>query len=360
MDPILENLGLDGGNLTSYQRQARRPYINDAGQAVVAIPTGRLHPESGLEVLQEQPIADQLAAYSSTLRRGDWERIDARLLQAAQERLTIYGALSARGLTFNAGGLGSVVSQWENVSEMTDAEITMDGETSNDRDRIEFDMQGVPIPMIHKDWKLSIRSLEASRTSGQSLDVTTGTAAARSVTRTIERMLLTGANVNAANREGTSFTLPGLTNWASRKTKTLSDWSNGTVTPETIYTEIEEMITTMEQQRCYGPFILFVPNTALYRFREDYKADSDRTLMDRVMATGKISEIVVSDSLDSNDVIMLEPTDQFLDIAEAAGFSTVQWQSGSGFTLMFKSYMAAALRLKTDFDGHVGVMHGSW
>lgn len=351
------NSGLAGGENSTL---AMRPYIATngryAGHAVVTVNTGQLD-ESGNPVYAEKPINT-----NATLRKDEWIDLEDQIIEAARERLVIVEDMQAAGLTYNVGGLGTIISEWETASEITDAQITMDGETVNDKDRQAFGLNGVPIPVIQKDFTIGERMLLASRQRGAALDVTTGTEAARAVARKSEHMVFFGANIGASNSAGTSYSIPGLTTFADRETFTISDWSDTStpITPETIFSEILQMVAKMEtEQRSFGPFDIYIPGVYASRFREDFKANSDKTLMERVTDEDVINRVRVSDVLTDGNVVMIEPNRRYLDLAVAADVTTVQWQSGSGFTNHFKTYAAWAPRLKSDYDGRTGIMHAS-
>ena len=349
------NSGLSGGENDTL---AKRPYIATSGRhkghAVIAVNTGQMD-ESGNPVYAERPINT-----NATLRKDEWIDLEDQIVEAARERLVVVDDLIGAGLTYNVGGLGTLISEWETGSEMTDADITMDGESVAEKDRVEFGLKGVPIPILHKDFSIGERMLLASRQRGAALDVTTGTEAARSVARRWEKLVFFGGGVASVNSAGTSYSIPGLLNFPDRETFTISDWSDSAVTPQTIHSEILQMVSKMEtEQRCYGPFDVYIPGAYAYRFREDYKADGDKTLMQRVTDEDVIKRVRVSDVLTDGNVSMFEPNRRYLDLAMAADITTVQWQSGSGFTNHFKTYAASAPRLKADFDGRTGIMHGS-
>lgn len=354
MDTSLQAL-LSGGENALL---ARRPYIAThgkyIGQPVITVNTGQLD-ESGNPVYAERAINT-----NATLRKDEWIDLEDAIIEAARERLVIVDDFRSAGLTYNVGGLGTLISEWETGSEITDAEITMDGESMTNKDRQNFGLTGVPIPIIQKDFSIGERTLMASRTRGSSLDVTTGAEAARSVARTSERLVFFGSTIGATNSDGQSYTIPGLTTFAGRQTDTISNWANPAVTPQTIFTEILDMVSLMETgQRSFGPFTLYIPGAYASRFREDFKANSDRTLMERVLAEPAIRAVRVSDVLTVGNVLFLDMTNRYMDLAVAADVSTIQWQSGSGFTSYFKTFAAWAPRLKRDFDGRCGILHAT-
>ncbi len=215
---------------------AKRPYIATAGryagQSVVAVNTGQMD-NQGQPLYAEKPIQA-----NATLRKDEWIDLEDTIIESARERLVIVDDLQSAGLTYNVGGLGTLISEWETASEITDAEITMDGESTADKDRQEFGLNGVPIPVIQKPFSIGERMLMASRQRGASLDVTTGTEASRAVARMSEKMVFNGASIGANNSAGQRYTVPGLTNFPGRATFTLSDWSDdANVTPEDIHTD---------------------------------------------------------------------------------------------------------------------------
>lgn len=338
---------------------AQRPYIatngKHAGKAVVTYNTGQMD-NQGMPVYAERPINT-----NATLRKDEWIDLEDQIIEAARERLVIIDDLQAAGLTYDVGGLGTIISEWETGSEMTDAEITMDGESTRDKDRQEFGLNGVPIPVIGKDFKIGERMLMASRQRGAGLDVTQGVEAGISVARTSESLVFNGGRIGAVNSAGNRYTIPGLTNFNGRSTFTMSDWSDETnVSPEDIFKEILEMVQQLEtEERHFGPFTIYIPGAYAFRFRQDFKEFSDKTLMERVTSEDVIDRVRVSDVLATGNVVMVQMDRKVLDLGVASDISTIQWQSGSGWTNHFQTFAAWAPRLKQDFDSRCGILHAS-
>lgn len=333
---------------------ASRPYINEEGHPCITVNTGQLD-KDGMPVYKEQRIHT-----NATLRKDEWVRLDEVLLESARERLVVVEDLRSAGLTYNVGGLGVLISEWEKSSEITDAEITMDGESDVDHDRQEFGLNGVPIPVIQKRFKIGERVLMASRTRGAALDVTTGVEAARAVARTSEKMVFNGTVLGPVVSDGNSYQIYGLTTFPDRATLAIADWALGATTPETILANINSMIQLLEtQERHYGPFTLYIPGGVSHRFREDFKANSDKTLMQRVLEIEAIKNVRVSDVLNIKHVVLVELDRGTIDLAVASDLSNIQWGSPSGWTNYFQTFAAWAPRMKADFDGRCGVLHAT-
>lgn len=358
----LAAMGIDGGEAAIL---SKRPYINARGALVVDVPAGYDHAK-GVQLYRQREIATPgNFNVNATLRKDEWLVLDQEILESYRERLTVVDDLRARGLVQNVGGLGVLISEWENASEITDAAIDMNGEppATGKKDRQTFGLTGVPIPVIHKEFDIGERVLMASRQRGASLDVTTGVEASRSCARTVEGMFINGVSgaLGASNSDGNTYQIYGLTTFPNRvQYTTLSDWSDSGTTPETILDEILLMVAEMEtNQRRYGPFALYIPADCSFQFYQDFKAESDKTLMQRVLEDPRIDSVKVADTLAAGNVLLIQMDRTTLDIAEAAPESNIQWASGSGWTNHFQTFAALAPRLKTDFDGRCGILHGT-
>lgn len=335
----------------------KRPYVNDRGKSVIAVNTGKKDPKTGKWIYAEREIQT-----NATLRKDEWLDLDQQLVESARERLVIVDDLRSAGLTYGVGGLGTMVAEWEAGSEITDAEATMDGESATEEDRQEFNLKGVPIPVIQKRFRIGERVLLASRTRGSALDVTAGIEASRSVARKSEDMVFNGLpDMGSVNSDGNSYQIHGLTNWPDRVQYSISDWSDSdNVTPQDILSEILQMVQTMEtSQRHYGPFNIYIPRNFAFRFREDFKAEVTGTLMQRVLAEESISAVKVADQLAESNVSMLEMDRGVIDLAVASDITNIQWASPSGWTNYFQTFCAWAPRLKTDYDGRTGILHAT-
>lgn len=355
-DVNITSLQEDPSKVSEDSILSSRPYINDKGESVIAVNTGQIDSETNEMVYAEQKIHT-----NATLRKDEWIQLEKDILEAAQRRLVIIDDLRTNNLVKGVGGLGTIVSEWESASEMTDAEITMDGESKNpEKDRQEFEIHSVPIPVISKSFRIGKRTWLASRNRGASLDTTQQIQAARSVARVSENMVFNGTNLGTVNSAGSRSTVYGLTTFPSRATANISDWADPSTTGETILQEALGLVSIMETtQRHYGPFHLYIPGNMLFQFRQDYKAFSDKTLMQRLLEEDAIENIRASDMLANSNVCMVQMEPEVIDLAVAADITTVQWETGSQWSSHFQVFAAWAPRLKEDFNDRCGIMHAT-
>lgn len=331
---------------------AKRPYIANEGpyrgKSVIAVNTGRKN-EAG------EPIyAEKVISTNATLRKDEWISLEDAVLEAAEERLSIVNDIPR----YNVGGLGVQIAEWETVGQMTEATVAMDGDTVGEKDRVGFGLDGVPIPMIFKDFQLSERALLASRSRGADLETINAYAAGRVVAEKSEDMIFSGLDIGTV--PGSTYQVYGLLNKPNRPVQLISDWSSSGVSNETILAEILSMIGELEvEQRVYGGLTLYIPTAYAGRFRGDFKANSDKTLRQRVLELEEIGDIKIVDRMPVGNVVLIQMNRRTMDLAVAADLSTVNWQSGSGFTNFFKTYAAWAPRIKVDANSRFGYIHGA-
>ena len=95
---------------------------------------------------------------NSMLRKDEWEELDRAVVAAAVPPLRVIAALERAGLTSPLGSLGTLVSQYNVVSEMTAANANLRGHAAGDKDLVDFDIRGVPVPVIFKEFELDAQS----------------------------------------------------------------------------------------------------------------------------------------------------------------------------------------------------------
>jgi len=133
-----------------------RPYVNE-----------QVGKKDGKPVYKKVPVAN------ATLLRDEWIEIDRVVQKVARERLVGVSDLFNAGLTYNiSNAMGKTVLEYQDMNDPGSANISMDGATMGQGDRPKYSTKYLPIPIIHGDFTIDQRSLEASRNSGDSLDTT--------------------------------------------------------------------------------------------------------------------------------------------------------------------------------------------
>lgn len=299
---------------------------------------------------------------NSLLRKQEWEELDAAVVRAARFPLRAVEDVRSRGLVQPLGGIGTTVSQWNVSSEMTRAAISMSGRSENDLDRVDFQLAGVPVPIAHKSFVIGSRELDASRRMGDGLDVTTAEEATRVVGESLENMLFNGASVTFNQN-----TIYGYRTHPNRITDTASNFGGGTWDDPTqdlddVVPTVSGMISAANNNRHYGPFVLYL-STDQYNFAAlNYFDDgSDTTPLDRIQRFPQIEAVqqIDAEMLPDGQAVLVQMSRSVVDWAEAMMIRLVEWTSGDGLTGNFKVMAVATPRVKARYDGKSGVVHAT-
>lgn len=286
---------------------------------------------------------------NSVLRKDEWELVDSRVVDIAKQRLVAVGDLRAAGLVQNLGSFGVTMSTFETLSDMTEADVDMDGGTAGEEDRVEHGQVTIPIPVIHKNFRIGLRVLESSRRMGQSLDTTQAEKSARLVADKLEHILFYGATGIVVN----SQSLYGLTTHPHVNTVSGSDW--GTIA--NIYTNVNSAVIANEADNYFGPYVLYVAKTQFGEMRAIHDDGSGETALERVLRGfgGTITAVKPADTLTAGTAVLVQMTRDVVDLAVGVDVSTVQWETRGGFFQHFKIFGAMAPRVKSDYGEQSGI-----
>lgn len=288
-------------------------------------------------------------AVNATLRKDEWEQIDARVNEVMRQRLTVVSDLRSRGLVQRVS-LGTVLRRTERLGDFDDAEVSFDGDTAPQRDRPDFLQDVIPVPVIAKDFEVNWRQLAASRERGEALDVTAAALAARKVADKIQDLFAngygSGPGTNPASSDG--LTIPGLSTAASALTVSGSDWAAASTG---IVADVVNMLKTAYNANLFGPFLLYVPKNYWAVLQDDYSTSKgDRTFLERIRAFDDIEDVRPLDSLAAGsaaqaNVHLVQMTEDVWDLTEAQDVTTVQWEKNP-FVTKFRVLFVGGPQIK--------------
>lgn len=292
---------------------------------------------------------------TTTLRHEDHKRYDKKLIEIARQRLNGIKDLITMGLVENLGGLGVILSMYERIGDMQPATISMDGKTRGKNDRPTFDEVGVPIPIVHEDWSLGFRHIEAARNGNSgNLPTTQMAMATRRVYDRLEDMLFNGAPEIVVDGK----TIYGYTTHPARLTGNVTeDWS--TASGVEIVADVKDMLAQAYDNNRFGPFVIYVAKDIWANIQTDYSAaKGSDTITDRIEKFKDIKEVKAGDSLADGQVVMVQMTDDVVDLAKAQDVRNLQWNVDPMET-EYKVFGAMVPRIKSDRNGSCGVIHYS-
>lgn len=296
----------------------------------------------------------------SSLRTNDvllydeWKEIDKAVLKAYQDRLVGTSDLISRGLVYNLGnGLGKTVLGYQDASDIEDAQMSMDGVTRGRKDRPEFDINYLPLPITHADFSFSAREIEASRNGNMPLDTTMAELAARKVAEKIETVLFTGASTYTFG----GGVIYGYLDEPNRNTYTITtNWDDSGAIP---LDDVINMKQALINDRCYGPYVLYIPTNWELALDEDHSSYYAITRRERLLKIAGISDIKVADKLTSDYAVLVQMTSDVIRLVNGMNITTVQWDTEGGMQVNFKVMAIQVPQTRHDQSGKCGICIGT-
>lgn len=293
---------------------------------------------------------------NGTLRKDEWVIVDRAVVAVAKKRMVGVNDLVSRGLVYRIpNGLGTTILETENISDMSAADMTMDGSTPGTEDRVNYELVGLPLPLTHKSFRTSIRSLTASRKQGQPLDVTQAAVASMKVAERIEETLFTGGD----NLKFGGSTIYGYQDFPQRTEVSLSsNWDASGVTGANIRDDVLAMKQASIDDKHYGPWIVYIPTSYETVLDEDYStAKGQNTIRERILQIAGISEIKVADYLTADNVVMVELAQETVRMVIGLDPTVVEWESQGGMIMHHKVMAIIVPQLRADQNGTSGIVH---
>jgi len=288
-----------------------------------------------------------------TLMRDEWVQFDRVVMQTARERLAITQMLLSAGLRYELpNALGTMTLDWEmEKGDLVDAEVTMSGLVEATKDRLEFVSTSMPIPIFHKEFFYNLRHLEAARRSGRNIETTHAQVATRKVAELVERTIFTGLTIAGG-------TIYGLTNHPSRKLLTMTAPGWLTAAGSVIVSDVRRMVDALALSPNFmeGPYTLFVARQYASHFAEDYKVESDDTILQRIEAVDGIARVVFTTKLVAG-ALLVQMTSDVIEIIDGLPPTLVEWDSHAGFQHNFKLFAIQLPRIRANGDGQTGIAH---
>lgn len=284
------------------------------------------------------------------LRKDEWIQLDETLIGVARQRLIGINDLKSRGLTLNLGGLGTLISQYEQLADMTAADVDYAGITDGEKDSVTFTLVSVPVPIIHKDFSINIRR-QAASTSAQShgspIDTTQITTAGQKVTEQMEEILFNGFTGGALD----GSTLYGYTTHTSINSQSGSDWGTAT-NPQT---DVIAAMNVLEGDRYYGPWLAYISTTQFGQLRNFFTDGSGDQIFDRLKRLVGLEDVRPGDRLTDGTGLLVSMRRDVVDLAIGQDLTVVEWDAKGGLVQNFKVMTAIAPRIKADAAGGSGI-----
>jgi uncharacterized linocin/CFP29 family protein len=291
----------------------------------------------------------------SILRENEWRAYDTAVTETARGTYTLVSDMMENGLrTKLPNPMATPQLVWDRQGDMTGAQIDMTGESNDIRDRMEYGQDSMPIPLIHKGFRLNIRTLWASRQNGTGLDVSQTEQATRVVVEATEKLFLYG-NYSAGAGVGRVY---GMTTYPYRNVGVLGvNWLTATGTQ--IFDNVNSMVEAAEAKGNFGPFVLYIPRNWAPAMRRDYDRTTNKgtSVLKRILEIESIKAVKTNVFLPLNNVILLPLNKNTAEVLDGIQPRLIEWSNNGGMELVYKVISIVLPRLKRDGLDQNGIVH---
>jgi uncharacterized linocin/CFP29 family protein len=314
-------------------------------------------PASVAQKLLKSNFDPRVLRTNDILVRNEWIAYDNAVIEIARARLNTVAAFINAGLTYDLpNAMGKPVIAWRQTGDIDPAEVAMDPVTRAQKDKPDAKLVSMPIPIIHKEFMVSIRELATSRLSGDPLDVSMASLAGRKVAEKVESIIWNGVTMGNVN----GGVVRGILTDTARNTAgfgTNGAWSAAAKTGANILADIDTMTAALRGDHYFGPYTLFIPADAETKLDQDYTTTYAKTIRNRILENSQIKNIVVSDALPTANVVLMQMSRDVFDLVIGMQPTTVQWETLGGLEQNFKVMAIILPRTKSDYSGQSGIFH---
>lgn len=313
----------------------------------------------GQNYVRQQLLADEqkldVIRHNASLPDEAWNTVEDAVYPAMKSVLNVYDDIRGSGLTVDES-IFNKTSEWQPIDDDHEATVAMDPETATEEGHVDYELDGVPLPIIMADFSIGWRDSGTSGDmSGGSLDTLNADAAGRAVAEASEDLVINGWGPSIGTN---GYEAHGLTTFPDRHTGSLGDW---TTSPGAVRDDLRAMAQDLKDDnyRPEGPGYNVYVERSYYDALEDIDPDGtgDLLVRDRVENLSFLNAIRPTDSLDAGEAVMFRPTRDVIDLAVAQSPTTVQWEGP--FRDHFKVMASWTPRIKADARGQCGLAHYS-
>jgi len=326
-----------------------RPYIDEkTGKTCVTVYTGG-------DPKKPESYQTREVQVNATLRRDEWKQLDDAVLGVSRTRLTGINDLESAGLVYNlTNPMGTTSLEYHDLGDAFTAELSMDGVTRAKNDRPAYSSKYLPIPIVHVDYELNARELEASRRLGNPLDTTSAELAARKVAEKLENLLFTDTTMSFGNGVIYSY----LNHPNLNPVTLVKQWkaSSNQASAAEILADVMAMKAKSIAAKHYGPWVLYVPTNYETRLDEDYDTVTPgTTIRERLMKIAGITAIKTADHMTNHKVVLVQMTSDVVRLVKGMAIQSVQWQNNGPFSTNFKVLTIQVPQIRADQAGNSGI-----
>ena len=265
----------------------------------------------------------------------EWKQLDEAVVRVAQPVLVGRRVLPVKQLA----GVGVMTVTWDELTEMSEAVISMYGETPAE-DTVVYTRKSLIVPILHKDFRIHWRDLEASRRFGTPLDTANAESAALVVAQLEDELILNG-EISGKPRLG----IEGLTTKPGRQTQASAGaWATSPNALTTMRNAAKKLLEKhypppydlILQPSAYMDTLALIANTGISQLEK---------IKEIIQGNIYVSAIIKASDGDTDSAILMKSGAENADLCVAQDFKTF-YMERVDMNHQFKVYEAVVPRIK--------------
>lgn len=306
--------------------------------------TRRLGPSS-YGFIDRKAMYEHLTA--NALVPSDVQReIDETFVRVARRELVGVADLQNAGLVANLGSIGITQYEFERLSATNAATQSMAIDDLGQEDRVEYDLDAVPVPVTRAGFRLNQRITALGSNRGASVAQVHTDERTFQVVDKLEDSLTNGGDAVIGGNS-----MPGYTNFSARQTVTLSTAWPSLTNNEDALADVLSMKQALTDNGYDSNYILYIPSNWSTFIEEDFKSNSDRSVRERLMSVDGLTQIKVLPSLADDNALLVQMTPNVVQIAMGQDITSVTWDIHGGLAQRWLILAVMSFALKRADDG---------
>mgnify|MGYP000041199719 CR=1 FL=1 len=323
-------------------------------QQQAAILANRRNWNAAQTVMNAGINGDVMLGNASPLPKDVWGAWDREGVEIQRDLQPVFNDLAA-SLSMPMP-IGKLVHYFQTISDSGTVNISLDGRSKARTDQPTFEYHGTPLPIIDSTFSYGWRQVEGARTEGFNLDPAGRANGQRRIAETLESAALDGYDRISVNGQ-VSY---GLRTHPKRSTRTTGQALNGATGAEWV-AEIVATLKLLHAKNYKVPATLYVNfDDWFYAESTDFKAESDKTIAQRVREVAGVGQIVAGDSVAAGEIIAVVKRRDVVQVLNGMPMTTrAQFRANPEDDYNFAVLAAAAVEIKFDAENNCGIAHSS-
>lgn len=286
--------------------------------------------------------------------------VDTAVLEVQLDRLSIVASMMADGLVYPLDNALAIPELYqEKINRTGTARRVMNPSSRGENRMVDRTGYTVPIYLTMDQFELNARPLAVSRRAGAPLDTTLVSQSIRKINENIEDAVINGSGVTFNGH--TAYGLFNEPNVNSVAYGSNEAWDAAGHDGADIYTDVMNMVEELDSNNYPGPYVLHVPTAYWLKLFDDWKANSDKTIYQRLTElrfNGSPLRIEQAPQLGANRTVMYQATKDVLDLVVGQMPTVINWSDGPGWEFSFAGVAIVIPRIKSTYTGQSGVVKG--